>query len=183
MKNIFIIAILSVTYLFAGGNRFHDFAKVRYSEPIYEYVYDRGSVRECKEVRHKVRNYDDRYYSSANYNDELGVDTLIGTSAGVVIGSQIGRGNGRVAAQIVGGLLGAKVAHEVRNNYRVEPRYSGNHDNYRYETSTECYDRPNRTKRKMITGYKNYFVYNGVEHFKVTTRPKRKIRITHSIDY
>lgn len=178
MKNIFLMVLLFMTSLFAGNNNFRDFARVKYSEPIYEYVYNRDFVRECREVRHKVRTYDDRNYSS-NYNDQLGVDTLIGAAAGAVIGSQIGKGNGRVAAQIVGGLLGAKVSHEVRNNYKPERRYN----NYRYETSTECYDRPNRTKRKMITGYKNYFVYNGVEHFKITDRPVRKIRINHTIDF
>ncbi len=184
MKNIFIILTLSITListsLFARSDRFNDFAKVKYSEPIYEYVYDRNSRQECKEVRYKVRNdYDDRHYSS-NYNDTLGVDTLIGTAAGAIIGSQIGRGNGRVAAQIVGGLLGAKVAHEVRNNYK--PEYN-DRDNYRYETRTECYDVPSRHKRKVITGYKNHFVYNGVEHFKITTRPLRRVKITHTINF
>ena len=188
MKSIFLIAILSVTSLFAGSDRFNDFVKVKYSEPIYEYVYHRSSQKECKEVRYKVRNnykdnYDDRYYSS-NYNDQLGVDTLIGTAAGAIIGSQIGKGNGRVAAQIVGGLLGAKVAHEVRNNYK--PDYQNNRydrDDYRYETRTECYDKPKKHKRKVVTGYKNYFVYNGVEHFKIASRPLRKVKITHTIDF
>lgn len=179
MKNIFLIVILSISSLFARSDSFNDFARVNYSEPIYEYVYDRSSRKECKEVRYKVRN-NDRYYSS-DYNDQLGVDTLIGTAAGAIIGSQIGRGNGRVAAQIVGGLLGAKVAHEVRNNYKPEHRYD--RDNYRYETRTECYDKPKRHKRKTITGYKNYFVYNGVEHYKITNRPIKKVKITHTINF
>lgn len=192
MKNVFLILILSLsllsTSLFARGDRFKDFARVKHSEPIYEYVYDRSTRQECKEVRYKVRNhnyrdnYDDRYYSS-NYNDGLGVDTLIGTAAGAIIGSQIGKGNGRVAAQIVGGLLGAKVAHEVRNNYK--PSYNNRHDrdNYTYETRTECYDVPSRHKRKVITGYKNHFVYNGVKHFKISNRPLKRVKITHTIDF
>ncbi|MGB6330003.1 MAG: glycine zipper 2TM domain-containing protein [Halarcobacter sp.] len=189
MKNIFLITILSISSLFAGSDRFIDFAKVTYSEPIYEYVNSRSHRQECKEVRYKVKNdnyydnYDDRYYSS-NYNDGLGVDTLIGTAAGAIIGSQIGKGNGRVAAQIVGGLLGAKVAHEVRNNYKPEHNYNrNNRAEYRYETRTECYDKPKRHKRKMITAYKNYFNYKGVEHYKVTNRPLRKVKITHRIDF
>lgn len=189
MKNIFLILILSLTLvstsLFARGDRFNDFARVKYSEPIYEYVYDRSNRQECKEVRYKVRNnnHDDRYYSS-NYDDKLGVDTLIGTAAGAIIGSQIGGGNGRVAAQIVGGLLGAKVAHEVRNNYK--PNYNNSRydrDEYSYETRTECYDVPNKHKRKVITGYKNHFVYNGVEHFKISNRPLKRVKITHTIDF
>jgi len=176
LKKIVLTGLLFISSLYAGSDRFHDFAKVSYSEPIYDYVYDRKSHRECKEVRYKVR--DDRYYS--DYDDNLGVDTLIGTAAGAVIGSQIGKGNGRVAAQIVGGLLGAKVAHEIRNNYRPNDRYD---DNYRYETRTECYDKPSRAKRKTITGYKNYFVYNGVEHYKISNRPMRKVKVTHTINF
>lgn len=188
-KKIFLATLILGSSAFAGSDRFHDYAKVKYSEPIYEYVYDRQRPqRECKEVRYKVNNYDDRYYSSNNYNNDLGVDTLIGTAAGAVLGSQIGKGNGRVAAQIVGGLLGAKVAHEIRNNYK--PSYNNRHNNrynddYRYETKTECYDvsSKRRHKRKTITGYKNYFVYNGVKHYKITNRPKRKVKITHIIEF
>ncbi len=187
MKKILLAGIFLATSLIAGSDTFHDYARVTYSEPIYKYVYDKPR-RECKEVRYKVRNdnYDDRYYSS-RYDDNLGVDTLIGTAAGAVLGSQVGKGNGRVAAQIVGGLLGAKVAHEIRNNYKPNYRdddsYDRYEDDYRYETRTECYNVGHKVKRKKIKGYKNYFVYNGVEHYKVTKRPKRKIRITHTIEF
>ncbi len=187
MKKLVLSTVILATSLFAGSDRFYDYVKVRYSEPIYEYIYDKEFREECQEVRYKVnnRNYDDRYYSS-NYNDELGVDTLIGTAAGTVLGSQIGKGNGRIAAQIVGGLLGAKVAHEIRNNYKPNHRYERgyrDYDNYSYETRTECYDNPRKVKRKMITGYKNYFVYKGVEHYKITNRPKKRVKITHTISF
>lgn len=184
MKRILLAGLFLTSSLFAGSDRFYDYVKVTYSQPIYEYVYDKKPQKKCKEVRYKVRdrNYDDRYYSS-NYNDSLGVDTLIGTAAGAVIGSQIGKGNGRVAAQIVGGLLGAKVAHEIRNNYKSSNVYNDTYDNYRYETKTECFKTHKRVQRKEITGYKNYFVYNGVEHFKVTNRPIRKVKITHTINF
>jgi uncharacterized protein YcfJ len=181
IKKIFLSTIILLSSAFAGSDRFYDYSKVTYSQPIYEYVYDNEPRRECKEVRQRVKNYDDGYYSS-NYDDNLGVDTLIGVAAGAVLGSQVGKGNGRVAAQIVGGLLGGKIAHEIRNNYKPSQRNSYN-DNYSYETVTNCYDKQRRTKRKMITGYKNYFVYKGVEHFKITNRPERKIKITHSINF
>ena len=174
MKKLLLSAILLASSLFANGNRFHDFAKVSYSEPIYEYVYDNEPQKECRDVRKKVRVYDDSY----SRNENLGIDTLIGVATGAVIGSQIGKGNGRVAAQIVGGLLGGKVAHEIRNNYN-----SSSNADYRYVTRTECYDTYKNVERKVITGYKNYFVYNGVEHYKVTKRPKKRIRITHSISF
>jgi len=181
MKKLSLVLIFLVTSLFAGGDRFYDYAKVTYSEPIYDYVYDRGDTRtECKEVRKKVRDYDDGYYS--DYNDSLGVDTLVGVASGAIIGSQIGKGNGRVAAQIVGGLLGAKVAHEIRNNYNQEPRRYAS--NSRYVTTTECYDvREQGIKRKVITGYKNHFTYNGDRHYKITDRPLQRVRISHTIDF
>lgn len=179
MKKLIVGTIFLATSLFAGSDSFHKYAKVKYSEPIYEYVYTKVPQRQCEEVRYKVknRNYDDRYYSSNN--DQLGIDTLIGTAAGAVIGSQIGKGNGRVAAQIVGGLIGAKVAHEIRDYNEYDRGY----EDYTYETKTECYKKVKRVKEKVITGYKNYFVYNGVEHYKVTSRPKKRIKITHRIDF
>ncbi|XPV69974.1 MAG: glycine zipper 2TM domain-containing protein [Halarcobacter sp.] len=184
MKRLSLILVFLVSSLFAQGDRFYDFAKVTYSQPIYDYVYDRGNPhRECREVRKKVRDYDDGYYSNSNYNDSLGVDTLVGVASGAILGSQIGKGNGRVAAQIVGGLLGAKVAHEIRNNYKPSSRYNDNYRDDRYVTTTECYNTYDKVKRKVISGYKNYFVYNGTEHFKITDRPIRKVRITHTINY
>lgn len=180
-KKIALTSLVAVSSLFAGSDVFHDYTKVTYSQPIYEYVSHKEPQRECKEVRYKVQNYDDRYYES-NYNDSLGVDTLIGTAAGAVLGSQIGKGNGRVAAQIVGGLLGAKVAHEIRNNYKPNHQYN-NYDDYRYETKTECYDVGRVSQRKELTGYKNFFTYNGVEHFKISHRPLHRVQITHTINF
>lgn len=188
MKNIFLISLLFVSSSFAGSEKFYDYAKVKYSEPIYEYKYDQQKRQKCEEVRYRVDNYDNRNYSSNKEDNSLGIDTLIGTAAGTIIGSQIGGGNGRVAAQIVGGLLGAKVAHEIRNNYK--PDYNSNtynaryDDNYRYETKTECYDIVDKgAQRKVITGYKNYFVYNGREHYKITNQPTNQVKVTHSISF
>lgn len=180
MKKLSIIALFLGTSLFAGGDRFHDYAKVSYSEPIYEYVYEREPQRECKEVRQKVRNYDDRYYSNDSYDNSLGLDSLVGIAAGVAIGNQIGGGNGRTAAKVVGGLLGGKVAHEIRNNYKPN-RYENSYDDY--EIVTKCYKTNKRVKRKMITGYKNYFTYKGNRHHKITTRPQSRIKIIHTISF
>ncbi|NVJ53506.1 MAG: glycine zipper 2TM domain-containing protein [Campylobacteraceae bacterium] len=173
MKKLLLATTFIVSSLFAGGDRFHDFAKVRYSEPIYEYVYEQEPQRQCDKVRKRVRDYN----SSSVRSDSLGIDTLVGVAAGAVLGSQVGKGNGRVAAQIVGGLLGGKVAHEIRNNYHSD------NSNYSYVTTTECYDTYKNVERKVITGYKNYFVYKGVEHYKVTKRPKKRVKITHSISF
>lgn len=174
MKKLLLATTILASSLFAGGNSYYDYAKVNYSEPIYDYVYEQEPQRQCDRVQKRVRVGGDSY----TQNDNLGIDTLVGVAAGAVLGSQVGKGNGRVAAQIVGGLLGGKVAHEIRNNYN-----NPTNSNYKYVTTTECYDTYKNVERKVITGYKNYFVYNGEEHFKVTKRPKKSIRITHSISF
>lgn len=183
MKKIVIGSILLATSLFAKNDVFYEKVKVSYSEPVYEYKFARETRQECKEVRYKIKDdrYD-RYDKNSKYDDSVGVDTLVGTAAGVVIGSQIGDGNGRVAAQIVGGLLGARVANNIRNE-KVQDDY---YDGYRYETKIVCKDRkPNHHQRKerVLIGYNNYFVYNGVKHFKFSKRPLRKIKITHTINF
>ena len=178
IKKISISILILASSLFAGGNRYHDYAKVTYSEPVYEYVYEREPQRECKEVRQRVKSYDDGYYNDS-YDNSLGLDTLVGVAAGVAIGNQVGGGNGRDVAKVLGGLIGGKVAHEIRNNYKPRRDYAS----YDYETVTKCYNTTKRVKRKMITGYKNYFVYKGTEHYKITTRPKSRIKITHTINF
>jgi len=174
MKKLLLVTVVFVSSLFAGGDRFHDFARVTYSEPIYEYIYEQEPQRECSEVQKRVRTHN---HSSYN-NDSLGIDTLVGVAAGAVLGSQVGKGNGRVAAQIVGGLLGGKVAHEIRGNYN-EPSGS----RYRYVTRTECYNTYKNVQKKVLTGYKNYFIYKGKKHYKVTHKPVKRVRITHSINF
>lgn len=174
MKKLVLATTLLASTLFAGGNSFHDYAKVNYSEPIYDYVFEQEPQRQCDRVQKRVRINENSY----SKNDNLGIDTLVGVAAGAVLGSQVGKGNGRVAAQIVGGLLGGKVAHEIRDNYN-----SDNNSNYRYVTTTECYDTYKNVERKVISGYKNYFIYKGVEHYKITKKPKKRIKITHSISF
>lgn len=177
MKTYKLLAtiLLAATTAFAGGETYYDVARVTKSEPIYEYVYEREPHKECYEEKVRVSQPRDNYYDS----NSIGLDTIIGATTGVVIGNQIGKGNGRTAAKIIGGIVGGAVANNMRDNYSN----NGYQDDYAYEVRTRCYDTSKRVKRKMITGYKNYFVYNGNEHFKVTNKPRKKVRITHTIDF
>lgn len=164
---------LTLSTLQANGTTYYDYAKVTHSEPIYEYVYERIPQEECVEEKVRIPRKSDNYYNS----NAIGLDTIIGATTGVVIGNQIGKGNGRTAAKIIGGLMGGAIANNLRDN----ERYSNvGHD---YEIRTRCYDRSKSVQRKMLTGYKNYFIYNGQEHFKVTHKAKKRIKITHSIDF
>jgi uncharacterized protein YcfJ len=57
--------------------------------------------------------------------NSIGLDTIIGSIAGVVIGNQIGAGNGRTAAKIIGGIGGGYTANQLRKGdtcYRMEFR-------------------------------------------------------------
>ena len=181
------IFTVSASSLYAG-NHYKDsnFAKVTYSEPIYTYV--SKNVKECYEVPVQKKVYrpsNDNYRHSSGYNsNSIGVDTIVGATIGVVIGNQIGKGNGRDAAKIVGGLLGAAVANASR-----EDRYSSNsyeaRNDYSYETSyeTRCETKKHHRQEKVITGYKNYFNFKGREYTKISDEPLRKVRIEHSISF
>lgn len=166
---------LTSSTLFAGAETFYEHRKVMKSEPIYEYIYETKSNQECYEEQIKVPQ---RRANSFNSNS-IGLDTIIGATTGVIVGNQIGKGNGRTAAKIIGGILGGAVANKMRNQHSPSD-YNQNHT---YETRTQCYDRPITTKKKMITGYKNYFVYNGNEHFNVSKKPRKKVKIRHTIDF
>ncbi len=181
MKKSIFATILFASTLFAQSDSFYEYVKVKSSEPVYEEIYREIPNRECKEVTYKVR-VDDGYHQNQRRDDSLGIDSLIGTAAGAVIGSQIGKGNGRVAAQIVGGLLGAKVAHEIRNQNSYDD-YDNGYESYRHETRTECYNKPKRVKEKVLTGYKNYFIYKGMKHYKISETPLKRVKITHMIKF
>lgn len=116
--------------------------------------------------------------SNHNNNNSLGVDTLIGATVGVVIGNQIGKGNGKTAAKIVGGVM-ANASRENRNYY------NSNHGNERHEIvyETRCETKKHHRKEKIISGFKNYFNFDGKEYTKITKHPISKIKIKHSISF
>merc|ERR1711879_29854 len=105
----------------AQGDRFSELVKVDYSKPVYETIEElipHRHTNNCYE-EHTVRTPKNRTSSYKNENI-VGVDTIIGATTGVIIGNQIGRGNGKVAAKVIGGLLGATVANSMRNYERVQ---------------------------------------------------------------
>ena len=67
-----------------------------------------GTVVAVDEVRHKDKH--------------LGAGTAIGAIAGGVLGSTIGKGNGRTAATVGGAVAGGAVGHEVEKNNRDTDR-------------------------------------------------------------
>lgn len=173
MKKLLAFILICSSFVFAKEHRSHTYAHVDYSEPIYEYRYDRV-----------YDDYEDDYYHRSDYSEpsyhndnSLGLDTLVGATIGVAIGNQIGKGNGRDVARVVGGLLGASVANNTRyerayTNHR--PHYKKRHKKHRsYSTR----------KTKVLVGYKNHFRYKRNDYFKITDRPRKKIRITKTISF
>ena len=71
----------------------------------------------------------------------------------------------------MGGVLGAAIANNSRDN-RYQSDFKDNRTRY-YK---------NR-KSRIIVGYKNFFRYEGRKHFKITNRPKKRIRITKTISF
>jgi outer membrane lipoprotein SlyB len=89
--------------------------------------YDRcgncGTVVGVEQVRHKDKH--------------LGAGTAIGAIAGGVLGSTVGKGDGRTAATVGGAVAGGAIGHQVEKNNRDTDRawrFSVNMDNGRQVT-------------------------------------------------
>jgi len=108
---VFLYLIISTAILFASSIAIE--LPVTHSEPIYRTVTKRVPYQECYDKTEQVR------ISCGNENDRnmIGIDTLIGITAGVVLGNRIGKGNGRSAAKVLGGIAGGLVSNSMRNNY------------------------------------------------------------------
>ena len=171
-----IAITMSMTTLQARVNNNYEYVKVYESEPIYKTVRVRVPYEEVVTKRYNVKVPCGGSYSSVD-NNSFGIDTLIGTGLGMAVGNQIGRGDGRIAAKIVGGLLGAHIANSQR-----QPKYTTNYCNetkYVDETVVK-YD---YTEKRKLQGYKNKFTYNGETYTKITSQPKKRIRVTTRISF
>lgn len=103
----------------------------------------------------------------------IGIDTLIGAGLGVILGNQIGHGNGRAAAKVGGGVLGAVIANQSRDARNKECKT--------YETVTKC--RPTyeyQTIYKTV-GYNNCAYIDGQKYCKHTKKPIEFLNIKKTI--
>ncbi len=170
MKKILALILIIGTLAFSRENVSYKHVYVTHSEAIYEYRNNRVYDDYYEDDNYYRSNHDE--YSQVNTND-IGLDTIVGGTIGVIIGNQIGKGNGRTAAKIVGGLLGASVANHVRyepNNYN-KVKHQNKRRHYRNE------------RVKVLVGYRNYFTFENRQYSKVTNKPKRKIRVTKTINF
>jgi len=102
--------------------------------------------------------------------NSIGVDTLIGTTLGVVIGNQIGHGNGRDAAKVIGGILGASTANNMRNRGCNT-----------YETITKCQPKYEYKTFNRTIGWNNCAYIDGQRYCKQTKTPIKFLHIRKSI--
>jgi len=109
----------------------------------------------------------------------LGLDTIIGVGLGGLLGNQVGGGHGKTAATIVGGLGGGYIANQTRKgNYNKVPKYCDNsHYETRYQT-TYTYENISE-----VTGYTNYFTYDGVQYTKQSSSPLKTVNVRTNISY
>ncbi len=103
--------------------------------------------------------------------NSIGVDTIIGATLGVVIGNQIGKGNGRDAAKVIGGFLGAATANSQREESNCKSYETVNICNPRYEY---------RTINKLI-GWQNCVYIDGEKYCKQTNKKLKWLRIKKTI--
>lgn len=167
--------------LFADGDTFTQRVKVNYSKPVYENIQEviPNHDSRCYE-EYEVRTPKHRTSSYRNENT-IGVDTIIGATTGVIIGNQIGRGNGKVAAKIVAGLLGATLANGIRNS-----DYSHNNRNnteYYYETKRRNICNNRVIKKSVLKGYENYFKYNGKSYSKFSPYRENYVTVETNINF
>jgi len=85
-----------------------------------------GTVTSVEQVKHK--------------DSHVGAGTAIGAIAGGVLGSTIGKGDGRTAATVGGAVAGGAIGHQVEKNNRSADyawRFGVRMDNGRYVSVTQ----------------------------------------------
>lgn len=104
-------------------------------------------------------------------NNTIGIDTLLGAVIGVAIGNQVGGGNGRDVAKIVGGLGGAYSANQMRNSNKCKT----------YHQITKCDPIYEYVTETTVIGYKNCARYKGQRVCKETKTPLEYLNVTQKI--
>jgi len=147
---------------------------VKYSNKTTKYVYQQTPYQSC---------YDENIYSNSNYrhrhhrdNNYIGLDTIIGSVAGIALGNQIGHGNGRATAKVIGGITGGYIANNMRNN-------NSNSNERIIHKRKNCVTKYKNEKVKVFSGYKNYFDLNGKLEYKVSSKKLYEVPVKISYSW
>jgi uncharacterized protein YcfJ len=143
------------------------------SSPVYKTISEQTPYQECGEHDVRVR-VDCGYGHRSHYRDQrIGVDTLIGATIGVIAGNQIGGGNGRDAAKILGGIGGAIIANKMRHGH-------GDRSCYENRSEQRCETRYRTSTQERVVGYNNCGFINGQKICKRSQRELRHFKVTVS---
>jgi uncharacterized protein YcfJ len=144
------------------------------STPITKEITKRvrvGDEIRDKVVSHKVPCGGKREYRETN---TIGLDTIIGTVAGVALGNQFK--NHKDAARVIGGLGGGYIANQMRN--------TGSSDTCYEQTTVQEYIPRYETVTENITvGYKNCVRVDGEKICKESDRKRKylKVKSTYTV--
>ena len=105
--------------------------------------------------------------------NSIGIDTILGATIGVVIGNQIGGGNGKDAAKILGGLGGGYIANQQRNANQKACKS--------YESITRCVPKYEYKTEYKTVGYNNCTMIDGVKYCKQTKEPIEYLRVKKTV--
>ncbi len=128
-----------------------------------------------QKVKTSERCYEQTIEQYVNCGDRdrntIGIDTIIGATLGVVIGNQMGHGNGRDAAKIIGGLSGGYIANQQRAQKRCKT----------YNQVTKCDPVYEYITEDRVVGYRNCAFYKGQKVCKESSTPLEYLNVTQKI--
>lgn len=145
MRNIAVIfGLTSFAAVAVHASDFTDTAKVVSSRPIYQSY----TTQECHMVTTTVQ--------PQPQERQMG-GSILGGVAGALLGSQVGQGNGRVAAGALGAIAGAITGDRIQNSQaQAAP-----------QTQQVCRD----VQRQEISGYEVHYIYAGHKASTVMSYP------------
>jgi|GEM_PF-427172 len=146
--------------------------KVISSTPITQTITQKVKVSE--EIRDKVVKRAVPCNRNINTNS-IGLDTIIGAGIGLAIGSRVGKGHGREAAKVLGGLGGGYMANQMRIN-----SYNTCYENRVIQDVVPSYE---TITKEVITGYNNCVMVDGKKLCKESNNPLKFIHVkrTYSV--
>lgn len=149
LKNYLLVNLLLVTSLFADRILVEEVTEI--SKPFTEKII---TGEQCYETTIEIP------VNCGRDDNSIGVDTLVGATLGVALGSQIGKGHGNDAAKVVGGLMGANIANKNRKQNCTT-----------YETVTKCNPTYEYKTSYKIVGFNNCSWIDNIKYCKQTKKP------------
>lgn len=169
LLGMLFIVLMTVTSL-SAGNLLQE-VKVEYTEPIYKTFNQRVRIEDkCTQIM-VTKNVSCGNEKQVNRNS-IGLDTIFGATLGVIAGNQVGKGNGRTVAKVVGGLGGAYGANQLRG---------GNKTCKVQEPVQQCKAQYANQQEKRLTGYLNCGMYMKQKLCKKSNKEMKTFRIVVSL--